>query len=162
MCHCAPVFRIHSTASNTCRAGTGRPATAEQFRIATDLLDAGAQFDEGQRRLQAGNPRSALDYFQFACDIEPRALYRAHLGWARWLLDPERNARLALHELDEAARADAGCAEAHFFAGEIRRARGEHAEAEEAYRRAARANPRDRRAQELALEMMRARKAGRG
>jgi curved DNA-binding protein CbpA len=143
------------------RKGSGRPSTAEQFRIATDLLDAGTQFAEGKRHLEAGKPRSALDLFQYACDIEPRALYRAHLGWARWLVDPERNARLALHELGEAARADSGCAEALFFSGEIHRARGEHAEAEEAYRRASRANPQDRRAQELALEMMRARKGAR-
>jgi len=157
----AALWRRRRAAAAERRAGTGRPSTGEQFRIATDLLDAGAQFAEGKRRLEAGNPRSALDYFQFACDIEPRALYRAHVGWARWLVDPERNARLALHELAAAARADAGCAEALFLSGEIHRARGEHAEAEEAYRRASRANPQDRRAQELALEMMRARKGAR-
>jgi hypothetical protein len=50
----------------------------------------------------------------------------------------------------------------NLLSGEIHRARGEHAEAEEAYRRASRANPQDRRAQELALEMMRARKGARG
>ena len=50
---------------------------------------------------------------------------------------------------------------AHFFAGEIHRARGAWAEAEEAYRRAQRADPADRRAQERALEMLRARKAAR-
>jgi tetratricopeptide (TPR) repeat protein len=135
-----------------------RAPAAEQFRIATDLLDAGAQFAEGKRRLEAGNARGALEYFQYAFDIEPRPLHRAHLGWARWLVDPGGNARPALQELAEAARADAGCAEAFFFAGEIHRARGEHAEAEEAYRLAHRASPSDRRAQELALEMMRARK----
>lgn len=158
----AALWRKRRAAAAERARGPARPSTAEQFRIATDLLDARTQFAEGKKRLEAGNPRSALDHFQYACDIEPRPLYRAHLGWARWLVDPQRNGRLALQELSEAARADAGCAEALFFSGEIHRARGEWAEAEEAYRRASRANPGDGRSQQLALEMMRARKGARG
>ncbi len=120
---------------------------------------ASSQFQEGLKRLAAGNPRGALEQFQFAVDIEPRPLTRAHLAWARYLVDPERHAKLALGELAEVVRGEPGCARAHFFTGEILRGQGAPAEAEEAYRRAHRADPGERRAQELAIEMMRAKKA---
>ena len=136
-----------------------RPSTEEQFRIKTDLLDAGSQFQEGQRRLAAGNPRGALEYFQYAADIEPKASHRAHCAWARYLVDPERHARLALGELAELARQEPGAAEAHRFRAEILKAQGKWAEAEEAYRLAFQLDPGDRRSQEAALEMLRARKA---
>lgn len=157
----AALWRKRRAAAAERRQGVARPSTAEQFRIATDLLDASAQFAEGQRRLAAGNPRGALEQFQFAADIEPSAVHRAHLAWARYLVDPERFAALALGELGGIARTDPGCARAHFFAAEIHRARRAFAEAEEAYRRAHRADPADHRASELALEMMRSRKAAR-
>ncbi len=157
----AALWRKRRAAAAEKRRIEARPSTAEQFRISTALLDASTQFEEGLRRLAAGNARGALEQLQFAADIEPRPATRAHLAWARFLVDPERHARLALGELADVAKADAGCAAAHFFAGEIHRARGAWAEAEEAYRRAQRADPSDRRAQERALEMMRARKAAR-
>jgi tetratricopeptide (TPR) repeat protein len=157
----AALWRKRRAAAAEKRAGAARPSTAEQFRISTTLLDASTQFEEGLRRLAAGDARGALDLLRFAADIEPRPTTRAHLAWARFLVDPERHARLALGELAAVAKADAGCAPAHFLAGEIHRARGAWAEAEEAYRRAQRADPSDRRAQERALEMMRARKAAR-
>jgi hypothetical protein len=150
-----------AAARDRARSAAGRPSAAEQFRISTDLLDARSQFDEGLRRLAAGNPRGALEQLQFAADIEPRPLTRAHVAWARYLVDPERHAKLALGELAAIVRSDPGCAKAHFFAGEILRGQGAAADAEEAYRRAQRADPSDRRAQELALEMMRAKKAAR-
>jgi hypothetical protein len=148
-----------AAAAERVRAATARPSTAEQFRISTDLLDASSQFQEGLKRLAAGNPRGALEQFQFAVDIEPRPLTRAHLAWARYLVDLPRHAKLALGELAEVVRGDPGCARAHFFTGEILRGQGAPAEAEEAYRRAHRADPGERRAQELAVEMMRAKKA---
>ncbi len=148
-----------AAAAERARAATGRPSTAEQFRISTSLLDASTQYEEGLRRLAAGNARGALEQLQYAADIEPKPLIRAHLAWARYLVDPERHARLALGELADVARADPGCARAHFFTGEIQRGRGAWAEAEEAFRRAHRADPSDRRAQELALEALRQRKA---
>jgi tetratricopeptide (TPR) repeat protein len=150
-----------AAAAERARTEAARPSTAEQFRISTSLLDASSQFQEGLGRLAAGNPRGALEQFQFAADIEPRPLTRAHVAWARYLVDPGRHARLALGELAEVARADPSCARAHFFTGEILRAQGTVAEAEEAYRRAHRADPSDRRSQELALEMLRARKTAR-
>jgi tetratricopeptide (TPR) repeat protein len=147
-----------AAAAERARGAGGRPSTAEQFRISTELLDASTQYQEGLRRLAAGNPRGALEQLQYAADIEPRPLTRAHLAWARYLVDPERHARLALGELADVVKADPGCARAHFFAGEIHRAQGAWGEAEEAYRRAFKADPADRRSQELALEAMRQKK----
>lgn len=150
-----------AAAADRARGASGRPTTAEQFRISTELLDASSQFQEGQRRLAAGNARGALEQFQYAADIDPKPLTRAHLAWARYLVDPGRAARSSLAELAEVARADPGCARAHFFAGEILRAQGAWGDAEEAYRRAHRADPADRRAQELALEALRQRRIAR-
>ncbi|HUL59511.1 MAG TPA: tetratricopeptide repeat protein, partial [Anaeromyxobacteraceae bacterium] len=155
----AALWRKRRAAASEKATGAARPSTAEQFRIATNLLDAGTQFEEGKRRLAAGNPRGALEQFQYASDIEPRAVYRAYLAWARYLVDPVRHARLAQGELFEVARTEPGCADAQFFLGEILRAQSRPAEAEEAYRRAFKADPGNRLAQELALEMMRAKKA---
>ncbi|MBL9039810.1 MAG: DUF4388 domain-containing protein, partial [Archangium sp.] len=53
------------------------------FRIRTELLDADAQFKEGHQRLEAGNFRGAVEYFEYACDIEPRGRFLAFLAWAR-------------------------------------------------------------------------------
>lgn len=157
----AALWRKRRAAAAERKRGAARPSTAEQFRISTDLLDASAQFAEGRRRLAEGNPRGALEQFQFAADIEPSALHRAHVAWARYLCDPARFGSLALSELSGIVRAEPGCARAHFFAGEIQRAAGAFDRAEEAYRLAQRADPSDRRSQELALEMMRSRKAAR-
>ena len=151
--------RRRAAAAERTRGASGRPSTAEQFRISTELLDASTQVQEGLRRLAAGNPRGALEQLQYAADIEPRPLTRAHLAWARYLVDPERHARLALGELADVVKADPGCGRAHFFTGEIHRAQGAWAEAEEAYRRAFKADPGDRRSQELALEAMRQKKS---
>jgi curved DNA-binding protein CbpA/ribosomal protein L12E/L44/L45/RPP1/RPP2 len=154
----APWRRRRAATAEAARAPS-RPSTEEQFRIQTDLLDAAAQFEEGKRRLAAGNARGALEYFQYAADIEPRAAHRAHLAWARFLVDPERNARLALGELAEVARKEPGCVEAHRFAADVLKAQGRWSEAETSYRRAFQLDPADKRSQEAALEMLRARRA---
>jgi tetratricopeptide (TPR) repeat protein len=148
-----------AAAAERAKGTSSRPSTAEQFRISTELLDASSQYQEGLRRLAAGNVRGALEQFQFAADIDPKPLTRAHLAWTRYLVDPERAAKGSLAELADVARADAGCNRAHFFSGEILRALGAWGEAEEAYRRAHRADPGDRRSQELALEAMRQKKS---
>ena len=157
----AALWRKRRAAAAEKARGAKPTGAAEAFRIRTTLLDAGTQFAEGMRRLEAGQFRAALDPFQYAADIEPRASHRAHLAWARYLVDPERHARLALRELAEVARAEPSSFDAAFFTAEIQRGLGAWAEAEEAYRRAQRANPGDARPQALALEMMRMRRAPR-
>lgn len=141
------------------KVGKNRPSTEEQMRISTKLLDAGAQFGEGKKRLEAGNARGALEYFQYACDIEPRGKYLAHLAWARYQANPKAHAKLALQELAETARKDPKCEEAHFFAGEIFRLEGQVELAAERYKRAYQVNPNERRYADLAHEMARAAKA---
>jgi len=139
-------------------AATGRPGAAEQFRIRTDLLDARTQFEEGRRRLEAGNFPGAFEYFEYACDIEPRSTHRAHRAWARYLLKPEAHGRLVVGELGELTREDPSCEEGLFFLGEVARGESQWAQAEEAYRKAFKLNPQNRRYVELIQECARRRK----
>ena len=135
-----------------------RPSTQEQFRIKTDLLDASTQFAEATRRLEAGNYRGAMEYFQFATDIEPTGTHRAHLAWARYLVDPARNAKLVLSELGGLQKQEPGCNRAWYFAGEIQRALGQYGDAEESFKRAYKTDLGDKKSQQLAIEMMRAKR----
>lgn len=132
-----------------------RVSTAEQFRIRTDLLDAKSQFEEGQRRLSSGNPRGALEYFQYAADIEPKSSYRAHLAWARFLVNPDAHARLALQELGEVVRSDPASEIAFAFMAQIQKAQGQFAVAEESYKAAFKLNPKQRSYADEAHEMAR-------
>ncbi len=112
------------------------------FRIQTDLLDARSQFEEGKRLLGDTNVKAAIQHFEYAVEIEPRkALFKAWLGWARYLSDPDRAHQAALSELEAAAKADPSCADAHFFEGEIKKARGDLAGADAALRRAVKLDP---------------------
>jgi cytochrome c-type biogenesis protein CcmH/NrfG len=122
-----------------------RPSAESQFRIKTTLLDAAAQFAEGLKWLHAEQWRQAMDYFEYAFNIEPKAKYRAHLAFARFRLNPNANARLALHELLEAQRSEPGCPEAFGLAADVHRATGEFDRAEAAYRSAQRLDPGERR-----------------
>lgn len=156
----AALWRKRRAAAGEKASGANRPSTQEQFRIKTDLLDASTQFAEATSRLETGNYRGAMEYFQFATDIEPSGVNRAYLAWARYLVDPQRNGRLALNELAGLQRQEPGCNRAWFFAGEIQRALGQYAEAEESFKRAYRTDPGDKKSQQLAVEMMRARREG--
>ncbi|RKG86538.1 DUF4388 domain-containing protein [Corallococcus terminator] len=125
--------------------GTGRPTAAEQFRIRTDLLDATTQFDEAKRRLEARNFAGAFEYFEYACDIDPRPLYQAHRAWARYLMKPEAHGRLVLQELQELVRQEPGLEEGWAFLGDVARGEGQWALAEDALRKAFKLNPQQRR-----------------
>jgi tetratricopeptide (TPR) repeat protein len=139
------------------RAPKKSDTAAQVFKISTTLLDARSQFAEAKRRLEAGNHRGALEYFEYACDIEPKPLYRAHLAWTRYVLTP-LNARLALTELAEVVKVDPECEPAHLFMAEIHRAQKSPELAEEAYRKAFKVNPQNRKAIELAQEMAKLKK----
>jgi tetratricopeptide (TPR) repeat protein len=142
------------------KSTSARPSTAEQFRISTDLLDARSQYVEGKKRLDANNPKGAFEYFQYACDIEPKPTYRAYLAWARYLMNPKSHARLALAELGEVAKTDPTCEDAAFFSAEIHRAENHFDLAEEQYRAAFKANPQNRKYADLANEMTKLKKTG--
>jgi tetratricopeptide (TPR) repeat protein len=148
----AALWRKRRAAAREKKVGTGRPSTAEQFRIRTDLLDATTQFDEAMRRLKAENYAGAFEYFEYACDIDPKPLYRANRAWARYLMKPESHGKLVLQELAEVVKQDPGLEEGWFFLGEVARGEGQWAQAEDAYRKAFKLNPKNRRCVDLIQE----------
>lgn len=112
------------------------------FTIQTNLLDAGAQFESGRKLLAAGNLTPAIQHLEYAVEIEPRrALYRAWLGWARWIQSPEHGHVAALADLAAATKQDPMLPDAFFFEGQIRKARGDLPAAETALRRAVKLAP---------------------
>lgn len=130
--------------ANEAKRGANRPTAAEQFRIRTDLLDAASQFEEGKRRLETGLFKAAVEYFEYACDIEPRGRHRAYLAWARYQLNPNTAGRQSLADLVDACAAEPECEAAWAFRAQLSRALGDAAGAEEAYRRAFKLNPNER------------------
>ena len=122
------------------------------------MLDGATQFAEAVKRLEAGNYRGAIEHFQFATDIEPSGVNRAHLAWARYLHDPQRNARLVLTELAGLQKQEPACNRAWYFAGEIQRALGLYGDAEESFKRAYKTDLGDKKSQQLAIDLMRAKR----
>ncbi len=128
------------------RAGATRPkAAAEHFKIRTELLDAKSQFDEGRRRLDAGQVKSAVEHFEYAVDIEPGGRTLAWLALARFRLDPDYAAEKSLALLAEACAREPECEEAWAFRADLALSLSRKAEAEDAYRRANKLNPGQRR-----------------
>lgn len=122
---------------------------AAKMEIKTDLLDASVQMEKGQKLLAQKDFKGALTFFEYACEIEPKALHLASCAWARYLLNPGHHKKLARQELESALETDPECDVAFFFLGEIHRLSGEHKEAEGAYRRAFKISPGQRRYSEL-------------
>jgi hypothetical protein len=151
------LWRKRRAAQREKERGTSRPSTAEQFRIRTDLLDATTQFEEAQRRLQARNFAGAFEYFEYACDIDPKPLYQAHRAFARYLMKPEAHGRLALQELQEVVRQEPGMEEGWAFLGEVAQGEGQWPLAEDAFRKAFKLNPKNRRYVELIQEIVKRR-----
>lgn len=131
--------REHLAASR--KQGAGEARAAEHFKIRTELLDASAQFEEGKKRLQAGQVASAVEHFQYAADIEPTGRVLAWLAFAHFRAAPDFAAESSLAALAEACARDPQCEEAWAFRGDLAVILSRHAEAEEAYRNAARLNP---------------------
>lgn len=114
-------------------------------QIKTDLLDSEAQFKKGKAALEAGRPKEALMLLEFASDCDPQnSLYAAELAWCRFL-HSSAAAPKAIRELQETLRRDPNCGLAAYYAGEIERQVGNHAEAEEHLRRAIKLMSPDRR-----------------
>lgn len=150
----AALWRKRRAAAREKKVGTGRPSTAEQFRIRTDLLDASTQYEEARKRLKAENYAGAFEYFEYACDIDPKPIYRAYRAWARYLMKPEAHGKLALQELLDVVKQEPGCEEAWFFTGEVSRGEGQWAQAEDAYRKAFKLNPKNRQYVDLIQDTM--------
>lgn len=129
-------------------------AAAEQFKIRTKLLDASAQFAEGKRRFEAGQLQSAAEHFQYAADIEPSGRTLAYLAITQFRLAPDSAGERSLQALAEACVRDPQCEEAWAFRAELALGFSRHAEAAEAYRHAARLDPKQPRYKQ-ALEALR-------
>ncbi|MCP3139162.1 DUF4388 domain-containing protein [Pyxidicoccus xibeiensis] len=151
------LWRKRRAAQREKERGSTRPSTAEQFRIRTDLLDATTQFSEAKRRLEARNFAGAFEYFEYACDIDPRPLYQAHRAFARYLMKPDAHGRLALQELQEVVRQEPGMEEGWAFLGEVAQGESQWALAEDAFRKAFKLNPKNRRYVELIQEIVKRR-----
>ena len=114
-------------------------------QIKTDLLDSEAQFKKGKAALEAGKHKEALMFLEFASDCDPQnSLYAAELAWCRFLVSSAM-APKSLKELQETLRRDPNCGLAAYYAGEIERQVGDHAQAEEHLRRAIKLMSPDRR-----------------
>lgn len=123
-------------------AAMKQKAATEAVKIRTDLLDAQSQFDEGRRRLAAGNLRSAIEHFQYALDIEPRGRFLAWLAWAKYQAEPS-GAVACLELLGRACEQEPACEEAHVWRGDLAMVLGRSAEAEAAFRQAVKLAPKN-------------------
>ena len=120
-------------------------SATEHFKIRTELLDAQSQFDEGRRRLDAGQVKSAIEHFEYALDIEPRGRTLAWLALARFRLNPDYAAEKSLASLADACAREPGCEEAWAFRGDLALSVGRKEDAADAYRHAAKINPAQKR-----------------
>lgn len=130
-------------------------AAAEAVKIRTDLLDAQSQFDEGRRRLAAGNVRSALEHFQFALDIEPKGQFLAWHAWARYQLEPS-SAAACLEQLALACDQAPNCEEANVWRGDLAMVLGRADEAAAAFRQAVKLAPKNAKYVEALQQAMKA------
>lgn len=123
------------------KGGATSKTAVEHFKIKTELLDAKSQFDEGKRRFDAGELKSAVEHFEYASDIEPTGRTLAYLALARFRMAPDFALERSLQLLAEACQRDANCEEAWAFRADLALSVSRVAEAEEAYKNAARLNP---------------------
>jgi tetratricopeptide (TPR) repeat protein len=134
-----------------------RRPPADLLAIKTDLLDPEVQYRKGRALADAGKFQEAVMLLEFASDCDPQnGLYGAELAYCRFCLAPGQGER-ALKELQETLRLDPDCGLAVFYAGEIHRQMGHHADAEKLLRRAIKLMTPDRRPIE-ALKLLAAEK----
>lgn len=127
------------------RKGNEHQKAQEHFKIRTDLLDASTQFEEGKKRLEENQLKSAVEHFQYAADIEPTGRTLAYLALARYRQAPDFAGEAQLEALAEACQRDANCEEAWAFRADLALALSRKDEAAEAYKNAARINPKQAR-----------------
>src|SRR4030095_1443244 len=97
------------------------------------MLDARPQLEEGRQRLAQENWRGALEYFEYACDIDPRPLHRGYRAWARYLVNPASHGRLVQGELEDVLKAEPNLELGWFWYGEVQRGMSNPSGAEAAY-----------------------------
>jgi tetratricopeptide (TPR) repeat protein len=133
--------RREVAAANKRSGGPKANTAAAHFRIQTELLDAESQFAEGLRRFDASEPAKAAEFFEYACDIEPKGKYRAFLSLARFRVSPGLGGPRALDELAEVCRDEPTCEEAWVFRADLANACGRKDESREAWAQAVKLNP---------------------
>lgn len=121
-----------------------KPA-GDRFAIRSELLDSAAQFKHGADLVVENRFREALEFLEFAHDLDPQnSLYRAELAFCRYRAD-EHAAERALDELSETIRIEPRFGLARYYAGVIHGERGDRALAESELRRAIKLMSPDRR-----------------
>lgn len=130
-----------------------RRTTADRVPLKADLLDPEIQYQKGRELFDAGKPREALSYFEFAADCDSlNGTYAAELAYCRFflLISP---AQKALDALKQVMRVDPNCGLAYLYAGKIHATLGNRVEAEGYLARASKMLPRDRRPAEVLKEL---------
>jgi tetratricopeptide (TPR) repeat protein len=108
---------------------SGKKKPGEAFKIQTKLLDADPQFQKGLKYFKEKNFPKAIEFFQYAADIDSRnASYLAHIGWSTYQMAPERNAKEA-EQILRRARDLGSDAHAAYFLGKLLSDLGKNAEA---------------------------------
>jgi hypothetical protein len=132
------------------------------FSIQTDLLDPEKQFHRGLALLEAGRPKEAVEFLEFAADCDPQnARYRAEAAFCRYRLDPQLFGRSALEALENAIHIDAHCGVAALYMGQVLTDLGELTRAEVHLHQANQLMAPDRRPIEALKELARRQKKGR-
>ncbi len=125
-----------------------------QPQIATDLLDSAMQYKKGLEFLQGENFSRALEFLQFAADVDPQnALYRAEAAYCRYRMSPMQYGDAAYDDLREAVRIDPGCGTALYYLGLVESNRLDFDAAEDHLRQAIRLLSPDRRPIEALKEL---------
>lgn len=60
------------------------------FAIKTDMLKGDQHLKNGLKALEEKRYPKAVEFFQFACDVEPSVTHNAHLTYARFMVNPMR------------------------------------------------------------------------
>jgi hypothetical protein len=126
--------RARRAAREAQQAGARARATAAQFQIRTELLDAQVQFEKGRRRFAAGALPSAIEHLQYAVDIEPRPRFVAFLAWAKYQHQPAAEGKRSHAALVEACAQDPSCEEAWAWRDELATALDDVEDARDSYR----------------------------
>lgn len=123
---------------------SGRKKPGEAFKITTKLLDGDTQFQKGMRFLKEKNFAKAIEFFEYAIDIDTgKPSYVAHLGWATYSLHPERNVKSAEEILRRAREMKPEDEMAAFYLGKFLQATLRQGEAVGELKRAAELAPKN-------------------
>jgi len=106
------------------------------------ILNAEGRFQRGEELLRQKNWSEAYQAFSEAVELYgEEGEFHAFKGWARFQMDPERNAVEALRELERAIQLNPKSDRTYLFAGYIHKATGRTDLAEQHFEKAIQVNP---------------------